>query len=142
MKRRDNRVRTRARVLAIAAALASASALGAGADSKMLKCNGETIVLDRAADGSIEGAFGTLRLRIGVRDARGATQPARVVVELVDEAWGTGTQAHTDDVGRTWDAVCGLVHEHVERLERATPSAQELAERLERAYEALGRASE
>lgn len=93
MKRTDNRIRTRAHALAIAAAMASASALGAGADSKVLKCNGETIALDRAADGGIEGRFGSLRLRIDVRDARGATQPARVVVELIDEAWGTGTQA-------------------------------------------------
>ena len=95
MKRTRNRIRTAGHAIAIATAMASASALGAGAEPKVLKCNGETITLHRAADGSIEGTFGSLKLHISVRKARGTMQPATYVVGLVDEAWGRGTLTET-----------------------------------------------
>lgn len=135
MKRTGNGIRTAGHAIAVAAAMASASALGAGPESRMLNCDGETIVLDRAADGSIEGAFGTLRLHIRVREARGTMQPATYAVELLDEAGATGTGTHTGDVSRIWDAACGLIHDHVERLSR--PDVGALAERLAQAYEEL-----
>ena len=141
-KRTRNRVKTAGHALAVTAVMASANALGAEPESRMLKRNGETIALDRAAEGSIKGASGTLKLHrlhrlhrphISAHEARGAIHPAAYVVVLLDEARATDMGTQIGDVGRIWDAACGPSHDHVERLSR--PDAGERVERLEQADE-------